>query len=179
MTEDVKKLSEENARLRTIIARHGISLLPEPDLPNSEELDRLLSMVWSKYPVLKSPEANYKAQVSDALRYLAVVYRPDKPDTLHDVRVWIGNATEFLKGQGFNPPSIGLKAFVAACLAARVSHEPLDEFPFAVNLGLSLGSASKPSAAWRDVLRDGLRPPTEPRNRAPVPRATNINVSLR
>jgi len=172
-------LEAENRRLRTVIARAGITLLPTPDLPDESELDRLLSLVWEKHPVLKSSEASYKAEFAATLHYLAFVFKTEKPDTLHSVNVWIDAAREFLRGQGYNPPPISLKAFSAACVAARVVHEPFAEFPYAVNLGLSRGSAPA-SAEWRDTLRDGLRPPVEPRNRVAVRAApTRIDIGMR
>jgi len=72
-----------------------------------------------------------------------------------------------------------LKPFVAACIASNIVFTPLDEFPFGVDLGISLGSASKPSSAWRDVLRNGIAPPVEPRNRVRAPTNVPIDVVLR
>jgi hypothetical protein len=162
-----------------MLRRAGVTLLPKVDLPNEVEIDRLLAKIEAKYPCLKGPaDASYKKQFAESIHYLAFVFRPDKADTLHHVNVWIDNAREFLRGQGYNPSPIGLKPFVAAAVASGIVYETLDEFPFSINLGIGLGSASRPSNAWRDVLRNGIPAPVEPRNRAPV-RAQPIDVVLR
>ena len=59
-----------------------------------------------------------------------------------------------------------LPAFTVAAIASCVAYSPISDFPY-ISFGLSLGSAGRPSAAWRNVLASGVRPHTEPKNRAP------------
>lgn len=175
MTEDrIKQLEAEIVRLKAMLSRAGVSILPSADLPNDEELDRLLRMVEAAYPKLRPIN---KEQFARAIHFLVYVYRVEKPNTLYATTFWIDGAREWFRSQGISS-EMTLKPFVAAALASNIVFAPLDEFPFGVDLGINLGSASKPSSAWRDVLRNGIRPPVEPRNRASV-RVQNIDVVLR
>ena len=61
-----------------------------------------------------------------------------------------------------------LPPFVAAIVASGISYAPLTRYPHDLSFGLARGDANQPSAAWQDVLRDGIPKPTEPRNRIAV-----------
>jgi hypothetical protein len=167
MTEQrIRELEAENNRYRAMLRRAGVSLLPAADLPNVDELDRLIRMVATKYPCLKCPagdEPAYREQMARAMSYLVHVYRKDTPDTEHAVSFWIDNCRDFLAAQGINARAMTIQAFVTAAVASGIVHEPLDQFPYGINLGISLGSASRPSDAWRSILKNGVPQPVAPK----------------
>ena len=173
--DQIRQLETENTRLRAMLARAGVTILPEPDLPNSEELDRLLKMVERAEPRLKCPEGSKEViainreQFANAIHFLCFVYRVDKPNNSYAASVWVDGCREWLRSQAIHPSEMSLRPFVAAALASGIVYEPLSEYPFGVNLGISLGSATRPSTAWRDVvLRNGIPSPVEPKYRRPV-----------
>ena len=89
---DINDLKAENNRLRSMLARAGISILPAADLPNDQELNRLLEMVERAHPLLKCPEgvaANNKQQFAHALHFLVYVYRIDRPNTQYAMSYWM------------------------------------------------------------------------------------------
>jgi|HubBroStandDraft_2_1064218.scaffolds.fasta_scaffold43103_5 hypothetical protein len=175
----INELEAEVSRLRAMLARAGVSLLPPADLPNEEELDQLLAKVEARFPALRCPKgadvAAHKRQFAFAIRYLAFAYRLDRPNTTYAATFWIDNCREFLRSQGFHPTEMGLRPFVAAAVASGICFESLDEFPFGISLGINLGSAGQPSNAWRGVLRSGVAQPVERRNRAPA-RPQQLNM---
>ena len=179
--DQIRELETENNRLRSMLARARISLLPSADLPNEAELDRLLAMVEQKYPQLKCPAdevAATKAQFAHAMHFLTYVYRKDEPNTEMSASYWTDMAKDWLATQGYHVRAIALRPFVAAAVASGIVYGPLDDWPYGINLGISLGSASRPSSAWRDVLKRGVPQPVELRSRAPARPPTNINVRL-
>jgi hypothetical protein len=169
MTEQrIKELETENNRLRAMLARAGVSLLPAADLPDADQLARLLKMVEQKYPQLKCPEDSDKKQFAHAIRYLAFVYRLDRPNTLYATSFWVDGCGEWLRSQGIHS-EMGLRPFTAAVVASGIVFGPsFDDWPYGINIGINLGSASRPSAAWRDVLKNGVPSPVELKNRAPA-----------
>jgi hypothetical protein len=158
MTDD-----QEIARLRRQLAQVGITPLPHVDMPDLEQLETLRSMVLAKYRLQLSCPTD---QFALALNFVAFARRQKKPNTLYYPVFWLDQCRIWLKKQGYDS-YISLRAFVAACVASNVVYTPLDRWPFDVELGLSLGDASKPSNAWRDVLKSGIPQPT-PLNRALV-----------
>ncbi|MGO8974345.1 MAG: hypothetical protein ACLPTZ_02560 [Beijerinckiaceae bacterium] len=133
------------------------------------------STVAAAYPRLRCQD-DERDQFRRALRFFAFVFRPDKVNTQYAASFWIDTAREWLRRQGYSDTTMQLKALVGAAVASGILFEPLDQFPFAINLGLSLGSASKPSNAWRDTLRNGIPEPVEPRRPRPCGVEQNINV---
>jgi hypothetical protein len=72
--ETIEYLQKENARLRGMLSRAGVAMLPNVDLPDAEELERLYRMVTSSFPVLKFPETQ-KQEFYNAIHFLVFVYR--------------------------------------------------------------------------------------------------------
>lgn len=159
--DELKELTAENNRLRAILARAGIVVLPLPDLPNINEADRLREIVARAYPALKFDD-NERPAFLRAMHYFAFCYRKEKPNNDYALTYWIDTMKRFMADQGFYLNSaIALRPFVTAALAQGVAYGVLDEFPYAVNLGLSLGTRD-PGAEWRDTLRRrALLPPFE------------------
>ncbi len=176
MDDEVAELHRENARLRSQLSAAGVPLLPPADLPDEAELDKLIASVGAAYSRLRCV-ADERDQFRRAMRFFAFVYRPEQVNTQYAASFWIDTAREWLRRQGYSDTTIGLRAFVAAAIASGIKYEPLDEYPFGVNLGLSLGGAGRPSSAWRDVLAAGTVPsPVAPRR--PRPRVVETNIAI-
>lgn len=169
---ELRELQAENERLRRRLHRAGVVELPPVELPTDEQLDALIKMVVSQYPRLEPVD---RAQVVDAMAYLAFAYRPDKLSTQYATHFWLDAYKEFATNQGFDSTAMTLKAFTVAAIASGVAYSPISEFPY-ISFGLSLGSAGRPSTAWRDVLANGIRPPAELKNRAPQPRVIETDI---
>jgi hypothetical protein len=171
----IRELETENNRLRSMLARAGISILPSADVPNDAELDRLLAMVAKAHPCLREADRD---QFAYALHFLAHVYRVSEPNTEYAASYWTDMCKDWLGTQGYPIQQMGLRPFVAAAVASGIVYGPLDEWPYGINLGISLGSAGRPSTAWRDALKCGVPQPVQLRNRAPIRAPQNINVRL-
>ncbi len=154
-----------------------IELSPAADLPNAEELDRLLAMVAEKYRVLACPadadQASHRRQFAAAIEFLCYVFRPGRINSAYAASVWVDLCREWMNKRIY-PAEMTLRPFVAAVVASGIKHEPLDQFPFALNFAISLGSASRPSSAWRASL-NGIPEPVAPRR--PRPRVAETNIA--
>jgi hypothetical protein len=156
--EEIEQLQKENQRLRAQLARAGVTVLPSVDLPTPSELDRIVAKILSAYPVLNSPEVS-KAEVANAIHFLTFVFRTEKVNTDRSTGYWTDCATEWLRAQGLHPASMGLRSFIVAVIASGISFTlDKDNFPFGISFGINLGSASKPSNAWRRTLESVPRP---------------------
>jgi hypothetical protein len=135
---------------------------PAPaDLPSDEELEQLLQLVESKYPILSCQTQSEKDAFFNALHFLCFVFRLDKPSTEYGVSVWFDEFRSWALSRGYDGVRMSLKPFTAAAVASGVAYSPISEYPY-VSFGLSLGGAGVPSNAWRDVLRTrSLSPPVD------------------
>jgi hypothetical protein len=161
--EEIKALQQENFRLRVLLGRAGVSIPPRADLPSDEELEQLIKLVASKYPVLSCSDAREKDQFFNALHFFCFAYRtPDRLATECSFAYWADTFNDWARSRGYDGARVGVKAFTAAAVASGVAHSPIDNFPY-INFGLALGSAGgPPSTAWRDTLRTRSLPsPTE------------------
>jgi hypothetical protein len=173
LEEEIERLTAENNRLRYQLSRAGVAVLPNIDLPSPFELNSIMARVLAAYPVLDAEEAN-KEEVANGIRFLAFVFRTEKPNTERSTGFWTDTAREFLRAQGLHPASMGLRSLCVAAIASGISFTPLDDWPFGISFGISLGSASRPSNKWRETLESVPRPvPTENYMR-PVERQTQM-----
>ena len=151
------------------------------DLPTDEQQTELLRMVGTAYPQLRLPADSdaysHRHQFGRAMRYCAYARRVPEPATGFYFTFWLDDCRQFLDRHGYLG-GVGLPAFVAAIVASAITYAPLINYPHDLSFGLGRGDASHPSAAWRDVLRDGIPKPTEPKNYV-RPRTQNIDVTIR
>src|SRR4029077_6339085 len=161
MTDELDELRHENFRLRSMLAKAGITIPPSVDLPNAEQEAELLRLVASTYPVLRCTEGSEKVQFANALHFLCFAYRTDRLATDRSAAFWFDLYGEWGQARGYDRLPMNLKPFTAAAVASGVAHSPIAAFPY-VSFGLSLGSVVLPSTAWKATLRNrSLIPPTE------------------
>jgi hypothetical protein len=179
--QTIRSLEAENVRLRTVLSRAGIYLLPPPDMPNDAELSKLLKMVEQAYPRLRCPEggpgfaeANLD-QFRNTIRWACYAYRVAEPATEYATVFWMDAVRSFHAEQGYSIDRVAVRPFTAGIIASGIVFGALDEFPFGVNIGVSLGTAADPSDAWRDVLRNGVKRPVELRSR-PMQQPTRLDM---
>jgi len=162
-----------------------VTITPTPllsvDLPTDEQAEELLRRVVAVYPQLRRPETvdpfTHKHQFERAMRYCAYVRREEQPQTGYYFSYWLDDAREFLDHHGYIG-GVGLQSFVSAIVASGIVFAPLDNFPHDLAFGLGRGEAARPSAAWRDSLRN-IPQPVIPRNRVTAPRRVNLDVKIR
>jgi hypothetical protein len=175
-TRKLAALMSENAALRSRLRAAGL-LAPPADLPNEDEVNQLLTLVESTHPVLRPGpnEKNYAHHFINALHYLTFAYRKD--DFSHyAASVFIDEASSWLSRFDISGGT-SLRAFVAAAIVSRVKYAPLDQYPFGIELGLSLGGSGQAIAAWRETLSAGkVPPPTEPK-RHTTTRVQQLNLT--
>ncbi len=160
-------LEQENARLKNMLRRAGITPLTLGDLPTEEQAAELIRMVETAHPILRNDLPDTLDQFARAMRYLAHVYRKPEPNTGVMPSYWLDSAREWLSNQGFNG-TVTLKPFVAAVIASNIPYTAPSRYPWDLSFGISLGSVSRPSNAWREVLANGVPRPTMPRNALPT-----------
>lgn len=157
--EEAERLTAECQRVRSMLARAGVTILPQVDLPTPSELETIISRIFAAYPILNSPEVD-KREVYNAIHFLKFVFRTEKVNTERSHGYWTDTAREFLRAQGLHPANMGLRSFCVAAIASGISFT-LDEknFPWSgLSFGLSLGSACRPSNKWRETLDQVSRP---------------------
>jgi len=123
-------------------------------------------MVAAAYPILQ-PGNREENQFALAMRWAAYARRQPEPNELYFWSYWLDGCKAWLGRQGYSG-GVTLRPFTAALVASGVSYAPLLRYPHDLAFGLALGEISEPSAAWRDVLRDGVPKPTESRRRVPA-----------
>ncbi len=163
MTDQIiKELEAENFRLRSLLARNGISVPTTADMPSPEEETELMRLVANTYPVLSCSHGAEMTQFWNALHFLAWTYRTDKLATQYSASFWfVDTFREWAKNRGYEKPPMSLRPFTAAAVASGVAYSPIDNYPY-INFGLSLGSVGVASTAWKTTLRNrSLLPPTE------------------
>lgn len=166
-TDELKELQDENFRLRAMLARAGVTVPPSAELPNEEELDKLIAMVEAAHPRLKCPDgskefiAANKTEVFNAIHFLCFAFRTEKLATQRSPAFWFDALREWAANRGYANVKVNLRPFTVAAIASRVAYSPIDNYPY-LSFGLSLGGVGQPSTAWRDTLRTRtLVPPTE------------------
>jgi hypothetical protein len=152
--QEISELRKENQRLRAMLARAGVTVLPNVDLPTPAELDRIFTRVLAAYPVLNYPETN-KEEVYNAMHFLCFVFRTDKVNTDRSTGYFTDHCRDWLRQQGLHPASMGLRSFCVAAIASGISFS--GDYPY-LSFGISMGSASKPSNKWRETLEHVPRP---------------------
>ena len=176
MTEQDHQISEleaENFRLRSMLARHGVSVLPSPDLPNAKELAALVTMIELAYPRLRAPQGNSDAigeadrrQIIGALRWLAYVYKSHRLATDRATSYWFGCYKEWMSSQGYSDTTMNLRPLCIAAIAQCVAFSSIDlTFPY-VSLGLTTGTTDQPRAEWRETLSTARR--RRPKIKSPI-----------
>jgi len=168
--DDIAELQQENARLRSMLARNGVMLLPAVPLPTESETDRLLALVEAAHPRLVpgNGEPDHRQHFVNAVHYLTFARRSDQ-FSKYAATVFADDAARWVTANGYSSGGCGLRAFCAACVASGVATATFDRFPYDVEIALSLGAnTAQPFAGWKDVLAAGRVPqPVQPKRRAP------------
>jgi hypothetical protein len=166
--EQVRLLQAENARPQRQLSLASVAQLTRADFPNQDEIDQLLRLVEAAYPNLKYPHvtevliAEHRDQFCRAIMYLCYASRSREPQIKYGATFWIDNCSQWLRDQAYET-TMTLRPFCAAIVASGVAFSPLTRYPFDMAFALALGTVSQPSSAWRDVLRDGVPEPVEPK----------------
>jgi hypothetical protein len=159
--ETIDRLESENARLQRQLGTAGVRQLPTADLPCGEELAMLRAMVLRVHPTTLTCTID---EFERAIRYFAFARRQPEPNNQFYPVFWLDAAREFLARNGY-ANAVSLRALVAAAIASGVTYTPLTRWPYDIELGLTRGDASKPSNAWREVLKRGKIPDPTPLKR--------------
>jgi hypothetical protein len=159
--ERIEALERENADLKARLQASG--LIPPPaDLPTPEQTTRLLEAVESAHPKLapKPADAAHRRAFVNALHYLLFARRSDygKLNSQYAVSFFVDDASAWLRRYNIQGGTMQ-RAFVAACAASAINISPTTRFPFDMEIGLSIGGASRPVVGWREILVDGPRSP--------------------
>jgi hypothetical protein len=149
--ERIRRLEDENARLRRVAEAAGVPSFAKPDMPTAIELKYLHTLVTSKYPQLAP--ATY-GHFELALLAIAFFRRSPKLNALYFPSYWCDAAKDLVRRQGY-PSNISLHAFTAAAIVAGVAHSMSDRFPYDLEFGFTLGGAPKPTNGWRQTLETG------------------------
>jgi hypothetical protein len=165
----ITELERENLKLKAKLKKVG--LLPQSvDLPNENEVDRLIALVEEAHPKLKPAEneTSHRQHFANAIYFLSFAYRAEN-FSQYQATVHLDECTTWL--QKFDiAGGTSMKAFVAGAIAQRFNHSKTDDFPFGIELAIGLGSSARPFAGWRVTLRNGRVPPTvESKKHALVP----------
>jgi hypothetical protein len=179
--QKLAQVINENAMLRSRLRAAGL-LAPPADLPNSDEITQLLTLVGSAHPVLvpaPTEEKTFSQHFTNALHYLAFAYRKDDFSP-YAASVFLDEASSWLSRFEI-AGGTSMKAFIAAAIVQQIKYAPLDQYPFGIELGLALGGSGQPIAAWRATLSAGcVPPPTEPkRHTTTTVQQLNLTPGLR
>ncbi|WP_050626697.1 hypothetical protein [Bradyrhizobium viridifuturi] len=138
---------------------------PLAPLPSTKQLETLYGIVLHHNPQLKPQrrwmprdiELDYQdadfAEFTAAFTALAMMRRIPRPDTKRAPSYWLDILAERLRQAG-RPGDLTTSALVAAALAhGDIAYRPLDDFPYGIELGLSIGGQGHPyNGAWRQIL---------------------------
>jgi hypothetical protein len=132
----------------TIVTR---SVARPADLPDPQQLDRLLDLVEAAYPQLRpnADEPHHRQHVFNAFRFLVNVRRSEKLSPRYGLYYFLDWCGQFLRDNGVltGVSHRGLTAAIAASCDIRFSS--LQRYPFDIEIGLYPSEASVPSNAWR------------------------------
>jgi hypothetical protein len=174
----IAALMNENAALRSRLRAAGL-LAPSCDLPNQDEVHQLLTLVETTHPVLLPVlnEKNHNKHFCNGLHYLSFAYRRDDFSP-YATSVFLDECNSWLQRFDISGGT-SLRAFLAAAIVSQIKYAPLDQYPFGIELGLSLGGSGQALAAWRETLSAGkVPPPTEPK-RHTTTRVQQLNLTPR
>jgi hypothetical protein len=180
MTATEDRLRRRLTELTNQLLAAGVQPLAPADLPDDREIDRLLPLVWTRYPVLRSVnDEEYREAFVATLRYLNQARRRAEPDTNYMTAFWCGEVGSFLRRLGLATPTVTVAPFTAAAVVSHVAHAPLKRYPHDLAFGLALGDAPASTCWWREVLRTGRVPdPIEPPQQTFRGRPHEISVTF-
>lgn len=172
-----------NAGAPPKIAAHALSARTEPQgvrilypvekakiaLPNEAEMKLLPDAVFAKYPRLRpytltdrysyQDQADFFKGFCEAFAFVAVRGRTDEVDTKRSLGWWSGEASDWLKTQGYTATISSSHLLVAAIAAGDVGFTQSDELGNQWAFALATHGGRPATDAWRNVLRGQLRPP--------------------
>ncbi len=173
----ISQLAAEVASLKAQLAsasaqmRAAGLLAPLTDLPDEIEIEMLINLVTTKYEMLRAKpgEGDYAAQFKNSLH--AISFQRKEPDgKLNKQRgltffsdaasQWVRRFPD-IRGGG-----IGVRAYAAALIVARVPFSMPEEGWVHMEVGLTVGDAMRPGSQWRETLTAGLPAPVAPRSPA-------------
>jgi hypothetical protein len=146
-------------RLERQLAVHSILTLPEPDLPDDDELTKLMAIVEKAWPQLVGAEPT---EVRNGLIWASHAFkRPGLNSEFYPTTLMDG-ARSWLKGQGYHS-SLSLRAFLSSVIASGdIPYSDLSRFPWDIELGVTpVSERAQPSSKWHTVLSTRkVLPPT-------------------
>jgi hypothetical protein len=165
-SDRIRELEAEVARLSRLLRTYGYVEPAPVDAPTEKDIDALIAIIRGRYPWLVDlPDAvTFRSQFSRALTFFSRVHRAERPNTSYALSYWVN----FARREWFSKQALAAamtdNAFVAAAVASRIGHEPLDPRSCgSANLAIGEAFAGQPSAAWRETLKHGVPEPVEPR----------------
>jgi hypothetical protein len=127
-------------------------------LPDPQETEELLSIVWVRWPCLEPQDhewrGRYVEQFLAALRWANHARRCVQPDEGVATSYWLDGCEDWLRRHGLES-TVGLRPFCAALIVSRVPYLTLDRFGHDLAWGLTLGD-QEPIAWWAETLNSGM-----------------------
>jgi hypothetical protein len=159
-TELLSTLQGENAALRSEVAYLKVKLRaagllpPDADLPNDDEVTKLLHIVGTHHHRLIPREmeevAPHRERFKQALFYLQFCRKSDKPSP-YSLASFCDACNEWLRRYD-QIGDVGTRPFLAACAASDIRISSTANFPYDIDVGLVSGVMDRAYAGWRAVL---------------------------